>query len=211
MKKTAAIVIFITLFTYNLFAEKTGINTHDGFFLRLSGGFGYTQTEIDALKDIKIKGVSNTYSFAIGYAVIENLIVEAEIFGSHTSDPDLSPSGKFYENDLNAISNGFGIGATYYLMPINIYASASVGFSRVILNLDDSGLFDDGSEQIKSEGGVGFSITVGKEWWVSDNWGLGVAGQFVYVYAKMKEEQEIPQSKETDSLSVGLLLSATYN
>ena len=62
----------------------------------------------------------------------------------------------------------FGIGVTYYAMPINLYLSPSIGFGSLTLDLPNA--------NGETDTGVVFDFTVGKEWWVSDRWALGVAG-----------------------------------
>jgi len=49
-------------------------------------------------------------------------------------------------------------------MPANIYLSPTVGLGRLSIDNDhtDIGLVTD--------------LTIGKEWWVGSQWGLGVAG-----------------------------------
>lgn len=47
---------------------------------------------------------------------------------------------------------------------------------------------------------------VGKEWWVSDNWGLGVAANFMVGSMKDKD-----YDTRWTGLSTSILFSATYN
>jgi hypothetical protein len=57
------------------------------------------------------------------------------------------------------------------------------------------------SGQARSDG------VVGKEWWISQNWGFGLAGEFIA--ASMKDETD-PKVTWTAS-AYSLLFSATYN
>jgi hypothetical protein len=43
-----------------------------------------------------------------------------------------------------------------------------VGIGSLTLEADD--------EDLESDNGVVIDLTIGKEWWVGRNWGLGVAG-----------------------------------
>jgi hypothetical protein len=54
-------------------------------------------------------------------------------------------------------------------MPINLYLSGSLGFGRLEIDIDGFGSGD-------TDTGPVFEAVVGKEWWVSRNWALGVAG-----------------------------------
>ena len=65
-----------------------------------------------------------------------------------------------------------GGGITYYLMPINIYFSGSIGGAKLYLHDDDNDI--DGDSDI----GIAGDLTVGKEWWVGNSWGLGLAAVF---------------------------------
>jgi hypothetical protein len=58
--------------------------------------------------------------------------------------------------------------------------------------------------------GVGASFMAGKEWWVSHDWGLGVAGQFRVAW--MKAKAEFAGSDDTmTATAFAILFSATYN
>ena len=94
------------------------------------------------------------------------------------------------------------IGLSYYFMPINIYISAGIcsNIGRIEGNvLETDNIF-----------GSGFFCSVGKEWWVSKNWGLGLA--IYYYYGKMETDEDIfiDQYTITDRI-FGLAFSATYN
>jgi hypothetical protein len=64
-----------------------------------------------------------------------------------------------------------GPGAAYYLQPANVYLSATLAFTT--LTLKDAR----NENRLETETGFGVSAMVGKEWWVSTNWGLGAALQ----------------------------------
>jgi hypothetical protein len=95
----------------------------------------------------------------------------------------------------------FGPGMAYYLEPINMYFSGTLTFTQLSLSSSDTN-----EKFAESNVGFGFSLEVGKEWWVSTDWGLGAAFQFQF--ASMKD-------KDIDAQITGLgfvvLLSATYN
>jgi len=148
--------------------------THDGFFLRLSAGGGYGQTKVTVFdEDLKLSGAAGDINLAIGGAVTPNLAVHGTLWGWAVSSPDVelgSASGTASDATLNMSSYGAGI--TYYFVPANVYISPSLGLS--ILSIEEGG------ESARTDTGFGFDATIGKEWWVSDGWGLGVAGAFTY-------------------------------
>jgi hypothetical protein len=55
--------------------------------------------------------------------------------------------------------------------------------------------------------GVGLSADAGKEWWVSDRWGLGVAARFWFTHTS---DRESSVSTDYDMTGVALLFTATY-
>ena len=94
-----------------------------------------------------------------------------------------------------------GIGLTYYL-PINVFLSGSIGLAS--FNLQDNG--DDGNIEGSTEEGLGFQVAVGKEWWVSDNWGLGVSAAFTYGSAEDKHD-----AGDASAYGINVMFSATFN
>jgi CxxC motif-containing protein (DUF1111 family) len=85
--------------------------------------------------------------------------------------------------------------------PANVYISAN-------LLIAEYQLTSNGNELGKAELGPGVSLMVGKEWWVSPNWGLGLAAQLLGASLKDKGGGNAPL------WSVGglaLVFSATYN
>nr|MBC8278674.1 hypothetical protein [FCB group bacterium] len=69
--------------------------------------------------------------------------------------------------------NDFGVGISYYIMPTNIFLSGSITMSkdRIKTKNDD----DQTETEATTESGLGFYLSAGKEWWVSDKWALGCA------------------------------------
>jgi hypothetical protein len=63
----------------------------------------------------------------------------------------------------------------------------------------------------KSDLGFGVNASVGKEWWVSENWGVGAALQFMA--ATMKDHQVFAGDSKPTWTAIGfaLLFSATFN
>jgi hypothetical protein len=150
---------------------------HDkGFFLRLSAGGGGARTTIDDVPvfegeedvDLEFSGPAGDVNFAIGGTVSPNLASHATLAGWSVSDPevDLGPIDVEIDDATLSLSM-FGAGATYYFMPANIYISGSIGAAMLTSEVD-------GDEE-ESDTGIAVDLTAGKEWWVGNSWGLGVA------------------------------------
>ncbi len=95
-----------------------------------------------------------------------------------------------------------GVGMGHYFMPANIYLSGAFGatFNNFVLG-------DDGVEFDRRDIGLGFTVMAGKEWWVSDGWGVGVGGQLLY----MANKGETGNSFSNHTLAFGMILTATFN
>jgi hypothetical protein len=174
---------------------------HDGFFLRLSGGGGAAQAEIEESGDtFGLSGGSGDLNIAIGHTVARNLALHGTLFGWLLSEPDLKVNG----SELGSVENvdidltAFGGGLTYYFMPVNIYLSGSAGAATLTVDSPD----------VDTETDTGFfgEITLGKEWWVGGSWGLGLAGAAGF--------HSIPDGDVDDSwsgASFALRFTATLN
>lgn len=156
--------------------------THDGFFLRLSAGIGAGRTEIEgAGGSAEFSGGAGDGNLAIGGMVAPNFAIHGTFFGFAMDEPDAeisitglgSVSG---ELDGTVALSGVGGGVTYYFMPVNMYLSGSVGFGQLSLETDDDNFDLDG----ESDTGLVLDLTLGKEWWVGNSWGLGIAAGFGY-------------------------------
>lgn len=160
------VCLILALSATDLFA---GSRDHDGgFFLRLSAGVGASETIFDD-NVMKYTGASSNTNVAIGGGILPNLALHATLFGWLIPEPELEVLGVPLPTDESVMLSAVGIGVTYYIMPVNLYLSPSIGIG--VLS-DDSG----GS----TDNGIALDITLGKEWWVGGSWGLGFAGSFGY-------------------------------
>ena len=155
-----------------------------------------------------ISGGSASIGLAVGGAVTDNLIIYGTFTGTTISNPNLTFNGVSMSNtNTSADSFGFGAGVAYYLEPSNVYFAGSILANQ--LQIDDT----DGTTTATTQWGLGLEGIVGKEWWVSDNWGLGVAGQVLW--ASMKDKTTFDGTLGTPptwtSTAFSLLFSATYN
>lgn len=165
-------------------AEDPGYRRHDGFMLRLSAGAGGGGLHFDGDGHW---GGAGFFAFDIGGSPVENFVVHFRM--SHYA---------FANNDVSLLwdyvgVSTWGLGLTWYFMPFDIYLTASLAFANI--NLVRTGRFDD----VSSDGGFGTGLDVGKEWWVSKSWGLGLAARVVYVTTDIYS-----------STGLGVVFSATY-
>ena len=195
-----------------------GAETHDGFYLRLQLGLGYTRMSTHTMmSDVSLAGFSDSLGIALGGALNSHLI----IYGTLIESTARSPKGKIDGPLSSAVSDGMlvgtvsvggfgvagvagvGAGVAYYL-DSNVFFAGSLLASRLVA--DDT----NGNTVAKSDWGFTFEGQVGKEWWVSDNWGVGVAGQLL-----LGAMQDHPYSNENvptwQLTALSVLFTATYN
>jgi hypothetical protein len=143
-----------------------GYHTHDGLYADAHLGVGW-------LRGVPGAGGSYARGVSIGYALSNGLVVLGEYYDATIYGPSSDPS-------VAALDfQGFGPGAKYYLMPFNVFLSGSV---LIVCQLTErnNGDWRTGNASWQSEDeSIAGRFSVGKEWWVSANWGLGVAGEFV--------------------------------
>lgn len=192
----------------------------DGYYLRLTAGFGGTAAVEDYPGDEStISGGSGTTTIGFGYAIREYFCVNLDLFRSFMPYPDLLKiNGEVItEEDAEVTISNLGLGLTYYIMSSNFYLSGSIGPAVGVVEYETSGTdldlfgFDFSSLtqrqiEIESDIGYGINVAIGKEWWVSDNWAIGVAGQLFHTVLPFEESD-----LKTTSFGFGILFSGTFN
>lgn len=173
------------------------VHRHLGFFFRVDVGVGYLHSSTGARS---ISGVGVPLGFAVGGAVTENLILAAEGWGTGAPGPSQTSGGTTSTTVGSTLALGaFGLNVTYYFMPANIYLSVTPAITS--LNIIDY------TGNVEGTAGFGLKVALGKEWWVSNHWGLGLAVEFSFATNK----QAGTNSLSWTTFGGGLVFSATYN
>jgi len=177
--------------------------SHTGTYVHLHLGGGFTSiSRPDGVGGtVKLAGGGPAFEVAVGGAPLPNLAVFGSLFFTGASQPKQSGGG--YNGQLNgdAMVGGFGAGIVYYFMPANIYLSAAV--ASLSFQTADS----DGKTTYTTDYGVGFEGMIGKEFMVSDHWGLG--GALEFLAASSMKDQDTP-SISWSAGAFNLVFSATY-
>jgi hypothetical protein len=174
---------------------------HDGgFFLRLAAGGGTSNSKIEeGGDDIELRGTSGSFDVAVGAVLARNLAVHATLGGFGLVDPTVEFNGREEStDDVTLTMSMVGGGVTYYFGDSNTYVTASAGAGRLTFE------FDGDSED--SDTGLAVDVGIGKEWWVSDRWGIGVSGTVGF--------HDIPPGDADSNFkgrSVAVRFSATFN
>jgi hypothetical protein len=207
--------------------EPPGRHAHDGLFLRLSAGGGYLGARDERTPgNATFHGSAGAFALAVGGAVGNNLILFGEVVGQQVETGELELSyGDHPRDDSRDVTGSMGLygggpGLAYYFMPYNTYISGTLLFTRLVWSEDDLGEENSDEDNVQSEPGVGLSLAVGKEWWVSSNWGLGVAARVNYSSNEHASNRRLdrfgdttqsPRDRRFDVWGLSLALSATFN
>jgi hypothetical protein len=175
---------------------QAGTREHDGFLLRIALGVGGGSLSGD---DVTYSGGGFAWSLALGGSVGGGFAINADLYQTTLFNPSVNYD-TLKDEDLGGdlTLNGFGVGATYYIDPANVYFALSIGFVN--------GLFENASgDRSSTKLGLGGHFIVGKEWWASEDWGIGIAGDATMM--RMDDRTDGPLS----ALLFQVLFSATYN
>jgi len=180
-----------------------GYHRHDGFYLSMNVGIagGKTVLSDDDGNELTFSGPGSAIEIRIGNALTPNLIISADLMGRAVAGPHVEFGGASADADDDfTISDGvFGVGLTYYFLPQNIFISGTAGFGQIAE--------DDGDDKFETDLGFAMSFKVGKEWWVSKNWGLGVSGGYAFVSAEDGDFEGLSLT----SNKFFVLFNTTYN
>ncbi len=194
MKRVLALAAL--LFSMSAVAQDSTAHRHLGFLLRLDVGPGFAS---GAVSGINVSGVSGDFNLTLGGAVAENLIVGGFLWFERSVNPTVSGGGASYStSNLSVQASGIGAEVIYYVMPANFYFTGSLGVSRLSTEL--------GSYSGSTDVGPLLRLGIGKEWWVSRHWGVGIAGRFT---GSTNNDSAAGDSWTTFTGSVNF--SATYN
>jgi len=180
-----------------------GAHQHDGFYARVTAGIGYLSASESANGGTgTYSGFGGTLSAAFGGVIAPNLVLYGELLGTSVTNASWTTGGATQTySGIDVMLFGIGPGVAYYIEPVNLYLSGTLTFTQISFS-DTSSTYPIDSTDL----GVGLSFTVGKEWWVSRDWGIGIAGQF---HIAAMHDPTVDARLRASVFS--LLFSATYN
>ncbi len=239
---TGVLCIFLTS---SISAERA--YEHNGFLFRILAGAGNSEllhrppTDAGNTIEYKAKSVSPFFTLYFGRAATQNFIIhistfytynlnrEAELISSDTRKIEGAKSQnlKFRQN---YVSYGAGMGFIYYL-PWNISFSSeyrSAVFSRLESRLTSNNITEPYAYEKAEMEGHGMGVTFGKEFWVSNEIGIGFSAVYNIDWLGFTKYEFREETNNTDqaftSTSIrdigrgavrhifwGLALSITYN
>jgi hypothetical protein len=202
--------------------------THDGFYLRLGAGFGYTSDRVEGnvpnslpsvSGDVNVKGTvrggSGASEIAFGGTVGRGLVLGGGIWSVYIASPiarDVEVAGVDVGQDIEFDDGSFHVIAPfidYYFDPhggFHLQAGLGIG----VLTAGNFRLPND--TQVSRDHtalGLGGMFGLGYEWWVGDSWGLGFVGRVTGGFLSGTDDNDI-EWKHT-LLAPAALFTATMN
>ncbi len=183
--------------------------THDGFYLRMELGAGYlmmpgTMEGGSSSLDVDISGMGGLGGLLLGGTPAEGLVIGGGSLASVVQKPTIKVGDFEDEADDDLSLSLLGPFVQYYPDP-----TGGLNFQLLLGYASASGTDDDADEAAT---GFGLSAGVGHEWWVSEEWSLGVAGRFNY--ANVKYESDVGNTTITQKYNAmvpGVVFTATYH
>jgi hypothetical protein len=186
-----------------------GHHEHDGFYLRIHVGPSAVAAVADDELETSVSGTGGAFGLAAGVALAPNFIVYGELMANTALSPTIESGVLEVETSEDTAFSLIGVGPGMALyLPGNFYLSSTLAFTRLVLDPDT----EETDDEATSDLGVTLTAAIGKEWWVSSNWGLGAALQ-LYGGA-MKDGDAVNDNGEDVVWGAGgvlLAFSATLN
>jgi hypothetical protein len=186
------------------------IHNHDGFYLRMALGGGYLSDseKVSNGLDFTIKGGAATADVALGGTPAPGLVIGGAVSAVVASSPtiesgDVSVTASGVDMNLSLV----GLLVDYYFVPTGgLHAQGTVGYGELSLS-DDSG-----NTTTQNPSGPAFNLGVGYEWWVEEQWGIGLLGRVTYASLKYSTRAGGVGVEDKHSVVVpALLFTATYH
>jgi hypothetical protein len=135
----------------------------------IGGGYQYSDGTL-----VDIYGPSAIVSLTGGVSVNPQLTIQGEVWGSVAIGPTVERDigSELLDTNTTLSAIGVGPGFTFFLEPMGAFISASLGFSLVQFEVD-------GVLEAESHIGWGSHIMLGKDWWISPYYSVGLALNFM--------------------------------
>ena len=194
-------------------AASTKIHKHDGFYLNLSlgGGYSYTRAgfspEPPNSENSNFRGGGIATQLLIGGTPARGWVIGGGTMSMVVPSAALQADGKEVA-DGSMLLGSTGVFSTYYFDPKKgLHALAYLG----VASLDyGEGFNSDGDLALGFSGALG----LGHDWWVGEQWSIGLVGRVQYARTWLKVTG-FPGLKDTkihyDSFAPALLASFTYH
>jgi hypothetical protein len=149
--------------------------THDGFYLHLDAGLGYLSTSAESRgSEVNFSGVTLPSALMLG-GTVGPVAIGGGFFGDYAFSPSMEINGVESElEDVSLMLVGIGVFADYYVDPHGgLHFQPFVGWGGLSFS-------SDGNSGGSDPTGLVLALGAGYDWWVADEWSIGVMGRIAY-------------------------------
>jgi hypothetical protein len=153
--------------------------THDGFYMQVTGGVGYYKVSGEA--DASISGLTfPNFGLMMGGTLAPGLVLGGGFFVDYSSSPSIEQGGVSGDLGTAQLLLGLGAHADYYLDP----AKGGLHFQGF---LGWGGLEETEGTGGSDPTGLVIALGAGYDWWIGDEWSVGVLGRLAYAPLKFND------------------------
>ncbi|NMB76887.1 MAG: hypothetical protein GYA21_17375 [Myxococcales bacterium] len=158
--------------------------THGNFFLRMCAGAGFARSSTQGTvvdKENYVLGGGTAAAASIGYFIAPNVAVHGDLFGITLIEPQNYLNNERQRDLAGQYTLGaLGAGITWFFSPNDWFVSAAAGMGVIRAKLGDF--------ETETRAGFAGSVLAGKQWWVANDWSLGVAAQVMYNTVPVRDD-----------------------
>src|SRR5450432_1957766 len=151
--------------------------THDGFYFRGATGLGYLSSSLSApgQQDATMSGLALGFDAWFGGSPIPGLEIGGGLTTFDVPSPKLKTGGSSQSIGGHAMLDVIGAFGDYYFDPNRgMHLEALVGLG--VLGVT----YSNGNSSTNDPSGLALGVGFGNDWWVSDEWSIGVLGRLIY-------------------------------
>lgn len=196
-------------------AQRPDVHRHDGFYLRLATGFGShfeTINQDGHDPGLTVQGSSVAGEFAVGWAVRPGVILGLGAYSStvQNSERTYDDSNPMPPAEIVGKVDDFSIFGPfcdwYFNSRRGLHLQSALGLATV----HGMGLRDGRNADDNVALGPGFMIGVGYDWWIAEQWSLGILGRVSVAVATGEDDSGV-RWEHAIGTAPSLLFTATFN
>ncbi len=207
---------------------KAGVRIHNGFYLRMSFGFGAlvgSWSPSSLSYSPSLVGFAEHYELALGGTPFPGLVIGGGLFGAIAGSPMYSwttrgsdikiPGGSIISEIIGPFVNVYpkpagGFHFMAALGPAGINQSSG-GAQKLCYTLPTASCQVVGTPPTPYSGvGVGFVAGAGYEVFVADHWSIGGLVRIMYTYGNLSPNDRIQPDAKLSTFTPGLMFAATF-
>jgi hypothetical protein len=195
----------------------SGAHFHDGFYFRGGLGVAFETSSSDHTTSGGNHTGFNTSGWGVGMelafggtpapgVVVGGVILGASVFGAHLDSVSVngSSASSADKRSYSGTTSMVGPFVDWYFRPNDgLHAQAALCFTTLAINREND------TNTFLSGNGFGFVVGGGYEWWVADQWSLGVLGRLQVALPTVHDSSN--NQYGTTMFVPAILMSATYH